>query len=192
MNSSSTQTYKFILPPLIPFQALSKNCEKRLSAASCSSVRLTVCNNSALTGEHFMTFDIYVFFENLMRKFKFRLNPTRTMNTLHGYLCTFMISRGIILRMRNVSDRFVEEIKKHILCSVIVPENRPVFWDKVEKHLEANKQQFTVGLLRVTCLITKNTDTYSECVVRISLQLQQWLLERAFLLRLYVHCLYEG
>ena len=35
------------------------------------SVRPSACNNSAPTGWIFMKFDIWVFFENLSRKFKF-------------------------------------------------------------------------------------------------------------------------
>ena len=41
------------------------------------------------------------------------------MGTLLEYLCTFMkISRRILLRMRNISDKVVEKIKTHILRSV--------------------------------------------------------------------------
>jgi len=39
--------------------------------------------------------------------------------TFHENLCTFMIiSRSILLRMRNVSDIFTEIIKIHVLCSI--------------------------------------------------------------------------
>jgi hypothetical protein len=41
------------------------------------------------------------------------------MGTVHGDQYTLMIiSRLVLLKMRNVSDKFVEEIKTHILCSV--------------------------------------------------------------------------
>jgi len=36
-----------------------------------SSVRLSACNNSIPIGRIFMKFDIWVFFENLSKKFKF-------------------------------------------------------------------------------------------------------------------------
>jgi hypothetical protein len=43
---------------------------------------------------------------------------TRITGTLHEDLYTFMkISYWILLRMRNVSDKFVEKIKTHITCS---------------------------------------------------------------------------
>jgi len=43
----------------------------------CLSVRLSPWNMSAPTGRIFMKFDIWIFFENLLRKFKFHWNMTR-------------------------------------------------------------------------------------------------------------------
>jgi len=41
------------------------------------------------------------------------------MDTLHENLCIFVnISHRIILRIRNVSDKVVQEIKTHILYSI--------------------------------------------------------------------------
>jgi len=37
------------------------------------------------------------------------------------------ISRSVILRMRNVSDKFIEKIKTHILHSITFPENRAIY-----------------------------------------------------------------
>ena len=44
--------------------------------------------------------------------------------------------------MRNVSDKFVEKIKTHILCSVIFfhPENRAVYEIMWEKYYEFQKK----------------------------------------------------
>jgi len=44
--------------------------------------------------------------------------------------------------------------------------------------------------MRIACWITKATDTHSEYAKLIALPQQQWLLERASIIRLYVHCLY--
>jgi len=55
------------------------------------SVRPSAWNNSALTGRIFMKFDVWVFFENLWRKFKFHYNLTVVTGTLREDLCTFMI-----------------------------------------------------------------------------------------------------
>jgi len=92
----------------------SQNREKRLLASSCPPVRPSArppaWNNSAPTGRILTKFDIWVFFENLSRKFKFHWSPTRITGTLHEDLSTFMIiSRSVILRMRNVSDKSCRE-----------------------------------------------------------------------------------
>ena len=76
------------------------------------SVLLSAWNNSAPTGRIVMKFDIWVFL-NVSRKFKFHWNPTIITGTLHGQVFTFMvISRWIILRMRNVSDKSCRENQK--------------------------------------------------------------------------------
>ena len=39
--------------------------------------------------------------------------------TLHKVLCTLkIITRSLLHRMKNVSDKIVENIKTHILCSI--------------------------------------------------------------------------
>jgi hypothetical protein len=44
-------------------------------------------------------------------KIKFDLNLTRMTGILHEYLCKFTVtSRGVLLRMRNVSNTLLEEI----------------------------------------------------------------------------------
>ena len=43
--------------------------------------------------------------------------------------------------------------------------------------------------MRFACWITKATDTHSEYIILIAFTWQQWLCERASILRLYVHCL---
>jgi hypothetical protein len=45
----------------------------------------------------------------------------------------FIIPRSVLLRIRNISEHIVEEIKTHILCSVPFYENPAVLWDNVEK-----------------------------------------------------------
>jgi hypothetical protein len=43
--------------------------------------------------------------------------------------------------------------------------------------------------MRTTSRATKATDTHSEYGISIAFPRQQWLRERALILRLYVHCL---
>jgi len=47
--------------------------------------------NTTPTGQIFMKFDIWLFFENVSRNFKFHYNLTRIKGTLHEDICTFMI-----------------------------------------------------------------------------------------------------
>jgi hypothetical protein len=71
---------------------------------------------------------VWAIFENLSKKFKFFKIMTRKAGTLHKDLYTFVIiSRSLLLKMRNVSDKFVEEINTHILCSLIFLENFTVY-----------------------------------------------------------------
>ena len=67
-----------------------------------------------------MKVDIWGFFENLSRKFKFIYNLTRITGTLHEDRYTFLItSRSILLRMRNVSDEnFRENQNPHFMLII--------------------------------------------------------------------------
>jgi hypothetical protein len=61
-----------------------------------------------------ITFDSCVFFENLSIKLKFHSNLTRVTCTFHEDVSTFrpmIISRSMLFRMRNVSDKIIEKIK---------------------------------------------------------------------------------
>ena len=66
---------------------------------------------AAVTGRIFIKFGIAVFFENLSeKKLNFHSNPTRITLTLHeDHYTFFIISRSILLRMRNVSDKSCRE-----------------------------------------------------------------------------------
>jgi hypothetical protein len=75
---------------------------------------MSVCpfawNNWAHTGRNFTKFYIWLFSENLTRKFKFHENLTRITGTLHEDQYTFLIvSHSVLLRMRNVSDKICRE-----------------------------------------------------------------------------------
>jgi len=87
--------------------AFGKIAKKRLLASLCLSVRMEQIGS---TKRIFMKFRIWVFFDNLPRKFKFHLNRKRIKCTLHkDQLTFFIISPSILLRMRNVSDKSCRE-----------------------------------------------------------------------------------
>jgi hypothetical protein len=71
---------------------------------------------------------------------------TRITGTLHEDLCTFVIiSRWILLRIRNFSDKIVEKIKTHILCSInFFPENRALYEIMWKNVVEPDRPQMTI------------------------------------------------
>jgi hypothetical protein len=125
------------------------------------------------------------FFEILLRKFKFHLNRTEITGTLHEGLCTYLImSCSFILRTRNVSDKIVEKIKRRVLYSITVFENRAVYdimWE--------NLPQVTIWRVRIRML---DTEGYKQTlrIFNTSFPLQQRLFERSSVLRcMYISCL---
>ena len=109
------------------------------------------------------------FLENLPRKIKFHSNMTRIAGTLHEDLCTFrIISRWILLGMRNVSDNICRENQKtYIMFSNFFLRKSCRFWDNVEKYgrdIQA-KHDNTIQRMRFVCWITKATDTNGAYVM---------------------------
>ena len=185
---------------------------RKIAKSSCwlRDVCLSVCpsawNNSAHITQIFKTFGIWVFFENMLRKFKFVWNLRRITGTLHEGQFALMIISPWFVRRRNVSEKSCRRNRNTILCSVtFFSENCPVYvimWktmvesDRLQMTIwrlrfpEPGRSQMTVWRLRFPCWVTKATDTHSEYVVRIASPQQQWLRERTSVLRYtYVACL---
>jgi len=78
--------------------------------------------------------------------------------------------------------KFVDEIQTHILYSITFPKIVPfeIMWENIA---ERDRPQMTIWRLRIACRIPKATNTHSECVTLIAFPLQQWLHERASMLR---------
>jgi hypothetical protein len=87
--------------------------------------------------------------------------------------------------------KVVEKIKTHILCSLTFCRKLCRLWDNVEKYSTARQatDDNITRRMRFACWITKVTDIHSKYVILIAFPRQQWLRERALMLRLYVHCL---
>ena len=80
----------------------------------------------------------------------------------------FIISHSIILRMRNVSDKVVKEIKTHILCSITLYESRAICEIMWKNILERGRPQMTIwrwamcaGYLRLHTHTHTHTHTLS-------------------------------
>ena len=154
----------------------------------CLSVR---AEQLGPTGRIFIQFDIWVFFENLPRKFKFQYNMTRITGPLHENLLAFI--SPWILRMWNVSDKSCTENQNpHFVFSGFFSPFRiravyEIMWKTV---VERGRPKMAIWRMRIACWIPKATNTHSEYVILIAFPLQQWLQERASMLRYtYTACI---
>ena len=79
----------------------------------------------------------------------------------------------------------VVEIKAHILCSVTFSIKSCRLRNNVYKYGTARQatDDIVIGRMRVACYVTKSINTHSEYVIPIAFPLQQWLHERASILR---------
>ena len=147
--------------------------------------------NSYPTEQILMKFDIWEFFENLSRKLKFHLNRTTITGTLHEDRCAFMvISRSVLLRMRNVSDKSCAESRNtyFMFSNFFFPENHAVYeimWKNVV-HSDRPQMGNRIRRMRFACWITKATNTHSQYVILIAFPLQQWSHKHASILPVHL------
>jgi len=96
--------------------------------------------------------------------------------------------------MRNISDKFVEEITKPILYSItfFFPRESCRLWDNVERYggsLQATDNN-VIRRMRCAWWIPKATSINLEHVILSAILRQQWLHESASLLRhTYISCI---
>ena len=134
-------------------------------------VRPSAWNNSAPTGRIFMKFYIWVFFENLSRNFKFHYNLTIITGTLHEDRYTFfIISRSVLLRMRNVSDKSCRRNQNtHFVFSNFFSKNRAVCEIMWKNTVKRGRPQMTIWRMRIACykhtLTICNTYCFSTTTV---------------------------
>ena len=98
----------------------------------------------------------------------------------------FIISRSILLVMRNVSNKFVEKIKTHFIFNNFFP-NVAVYEIMWKNIVEPGRLQMTKWRMRIVCWIPKATNTHSKYVILIAFPLQLWLHECALMLRCVVN-----
>ena len=80
--------------------------------------------------------------------------------------------------------KVVEDIKTYILCSILFFFflNRAAYEIPWKNTVQLGRPQLTIWRMRIECWITKAI-THSQCVILIAFPLQQWLHERASMLR---------
>ena len=103
-----------------------------------------------------------------------------------------IVSRWILLGMRNFSDKFVEKIWTHILWSITLFRKSYRLWDRVEKYGSAGQatNDSIMQSIHSAYRLINTTDTHSEYVILIAFPLLQYLRERASILRYtWIACL---
>jgi len=105
------------------------------------------------------------------------------MGTLYEDQYTFLIiSSSLLLRIENISDKAVEKIKTHILCSVRSLFNC-VFYETMWKNeVLPNRPQRTMWHMSIIYWIPKAKNRPSEYVILMIFPLKQCLEERATML----------
>jgi len=102
-----TKRYRFVFLRRVRKTAKSDYKLRHISLSFC----LTAWNNSAPTERSFKNFDIWLFLENMSRKFWI-------MGTLHEDQYTLLLSRSTLLTIRKVSDKSRRENRDALLCSI--------------------------------------------------------------------------
>jgi hypothetical protein len=159
------------------------------------SVHLLVrpCGTTRPQLDGFLRNLIFEYFLKIYRqKFKVRCNLTGITNNLHEDLCTFMISRSILLGIRNIWERRLQRKSKHTCYfRELFFENCAVYEIIWKKHGTARQAaaDSIIQRMRIVCRITKATGWHSEYVIFTGLPRQQWLQDRASRWGVYLDCM---
>ena len=116
------------------------------------------------------------------------IDLSRIAGTLLEDLCVFMIiSRWILLGMRNVSDKSCRENQNtHFMFSnSFFSKILPFVLHMWKNTVVSDRPQMTIWLLCIACWIPKSTNRNPECVILIAFLRHLWLHESASVL--YVH-----
>jgi len=116
-NNAELQLPGSFFKPLSSPSSREPNCEERLLASSCLSVRLSVRlslrpstrNNSALTRRILKKFNIWVFFENLSIMFRLHYDLTGTSGTLQEHPVLYRNIRYFTGTPKHISDHYSPE-----------------------------------------------------------------------------------
>jgi len=109
-----------------------------------------------------MKLHIWVFFENLWRKFKFHRNRTRITCTLREDQYTYLIiSSSVLLRMRNISNKICKEKQntRFVFNNFFFFENPAVCEIMWKNFVRPGRPQMTIWGMRIACWIPKTTNT---------------------------------
>jgi hypothetical protein len=133
-------------------------------------------------------------FKKSVKKIQVSLKSDSNNSTLHENQYTFfIISRSVLLRMRDVSDKSCRENQNThfvLINSFFFFENCPVYEILWKNITEWGRPQMKIWHMPIACWIPKATNTHTEYVKLIAFPLQQWLHVRASMLHYtYTACL---
>ena len=100
--------------------ALPQNCEELLLDLSCLCVCPSICVQQFVSHEtdYYEVWYLRIL-QIFVKKIQVSLNSDKNIGTLREDQCTFMIiTRLILLQMRNIAQNYVREITTHIFCSI--------------------------------------------------------------------------
>jgi hypothetical protein len=138
---------------------LSQNCEKRLLASSCLSVRPSV--RMEQLGSHWTDFreSLYLrIFRKCVQKIQVSLisdNNKRYFTRTPTYIFLSYLAH-LFLEWEMFQTKVVEKITIHVLSSVIIFRIRVV----MRKYCRAGQARLTIWRMRIVCWISKATNTH--------------------------------
>jgi len=96
---------------------------------------------------------------------------TEVTDALHEDQYTLLIMpHSVLLKMRNVSDKFVDKITTHIPCSVFFFKScYEITWKNTA---EPDRSQMIIWRMNIACWIPNATGAHSEYVILIALLVQ--------------------
>jgi hypothetical protein len=101
------------------------------------------------------------------------------------------MSLSVLIRMRNISDKYCRENQNTHFMFNNFSDNNAVYEIMCKNIVEPDRQRLTVWCMHIACWITKSTITHSVYVALTAFSLQQWFHERAPILRyVYLACLF--
>jgi len=133
-----------------------------------------------------MKFDIWnfsKFIEKIQVSFNSDKNNSGTVLYMKTDIHFLSYLPHFFLEWEMFQTKVVKEIKTHSLFSNFFFRKSCRLWDNVENVVQYGGPQMTVWRMRITCWILKATNTNSEYIIFIAFPLQQWLQERASVLR---------
>ena len=124
-------------------------------------------------------------FRKSVDKIPVSINSNNNNCTLHADRYTVLIiSRLILLRMRNVAGRSCTEYKNiHFVFNNPPPENQAVYEIMWKNIVQRGRPQMATWCMCIACWVPNAKDRHSEYLVLIAFPLQQWLHERASMWR---------